>query len=136
MTNPRISQDYGGLMIESTIKAYQKKYKLVSIENIEFRPKKESSKAHCDMDEFEKILSDIKFSCIEPRTVWWLESKYIKIMDKSGRYVTIDAYFNGSRETIRSYHSVNYNISGLEEDVLPVINKIHMQSRNKAYSCR
>lgn len=126
--------------MRSEIKAFGKKYRYVSKKGIEFSPQENQHKAIKNMKELEERLDDTDFVCIKSRKVKWDPSRYLKVMDKSGRHVILDTYFNGDSETIRTKQSVEYDVKGLERDVDSVIRKLNKKNNNeesgKCYTCR
>jgi hypothetical protein len=119
--------------MDKKIQAFGKEFGVVHQKPVEYKPVEDSIKAIENMKELEQRLDELGFQCLIPRSVKWDPKKYVKIMNEVGRYVTLDTYFDGPRETIRLKQSVNYQISGLEQDVNFVM--AHLDPNKVVYTC-
>ena len=122
--------------MKTTIEFLGMEYNYVSQEGVEFRPQAPEMQAINNMKQLEMILESQGFHCIESREIKWDTSTYIKIIDPSGKYVLLQAYFSGAKETIRQKQSVNYNISGIGKDVENLVAKINDSYEPGCLTCR
>lgn len=76
------------------------------------------------MQALESRLDELGFECINRRDIKWDSSFYLRIMDESGRFLTLEAYYSGNKETIRQENSVKYKMQGLEQDIQWAVNNI------------
>jgi len=122
--------------MEKIIKSHEQEYKFVQIKGQEYAPVSDQFEANKNMANLESLLASNGFECTQKREIKWDPAKYVKIVDESGRYIELEIYFSGPKETIRRKQSVNYDIKGLERDVKFAIDQINEKPLGKCYTCR
>ena len=124
--------------METKVTGFGRDYVWVS-KIVEHSPLQHRSEATQSMEKLERRLEVIGFNLIEERKVWWEENRYLRMMSPEGRAVCAEAFFEGPSTSIRTHHSVQYRLTGLEGDVGQVIAEINGQKSEKArgcYTCR